>query len=94
MSIPCPSCDGAMYVYNTKHRSGRTNRRYRCGSCDHRLTVIGDSSEHLSRRQRQDEMSCIRCVQWSGDGCSLGFPDPADVGPRFAAECAAWLEAA
>lgn len=32
--------------------------------------------------------SCLLCGNWRGGGCSIGFPDPIDEGPAFAADCA------
>jgi len=32
--------------------------------------------------------SCHRCEHWNGEACDLEFPDPIELGPRFAVDCA------
>ena len=31
--------------------------------------------------------SCLRCNHWQNDDCGIGFPDPLEEGPGFAADC-------
>lgn len=45
----------------------------------------------LPRRQPMrrpgDGPSCRNCAHWAGDSCGMGFPDPIEEGPAFAADC-------
>jgi hypothetical protein len=45
----------------------------------------------LPRRQVQQRpdpsVSCHACEHWEGDRCGMGFPDPLEEGPAFAADC-------
>jgi len=36
---------------------------------------------------RYRTISCHDCRHWSHDSCGMGFPDPIDEGPAFAADC-------
>lgn len=36
--------------------------------------------------------TCEHCIQWTGDRCSLGHPDPQDEGIEFARWCASYQE--
>lgn len=39
-------------------------------------------------------IDCRRCIHWEDDACLLGFPEPQEEGPGFAADCAAFVEPA
>jgi len=46
-------------------------------------------------RKAANGPSCERCLQWSGrlwHPCGLGFPDPVQEGPGFAADCSVYDE--
>ena len=46
-----------------------------------------DLFPHLPRRT---SASCLQCGHWRGR-CNLGFPDPLEEGPGFAADCSSYL---
>lgn len=31
--------------------------------------------------------SCLKCKHWRSEECAIGFPDPMEEGPSFAADC-------
>jgi transposase-like protein len=43
----------------------------------------------LPRRQamRSSDLSCHTCAHWWRGSCGMGFPDPVENGPAFAADC-------
>lgn len=53
--------------------------------------IHANTLPELPRRQVQrrpaDGPSCRGCAHWTGDSCGMGFPDPLEEGPAFAADC-------
>lgn len=43
----------------------------------------------LPRLPRRGEkgLTCLECQHWEGGACGMGFPDPLEDGPAFAADC-------
>jgi transposase-like protein len=40
-----------------------------------------------TERRADPELSCHACAHWRSSSCGMGFPDPLDEGPAFAADC-------
>lgn len=48
--------------------------------------AYGKVRQDLPRRRGRP--SCGQCMHWKQNACGMGFPDPEELGPGFAAECA------
>jgi transposase-like protein len=40
-----------------------------------------------AKRRAIPELSCHACAHWRSSECGMGFPDPIEEGPAFAADC-------
>ena len=91
--IHCPNCQIVMAIYTSRRlKNGSITRRYKCSKCGQRLTVKNDGDAQPYREFRGRHIpSCIRCVH-RGSPCDLNIPEAKTVGPKFAKECAAWVE--
>ena len=82
----CPNCHGVARVTETRQlATGQKRRRFRCKSCDYRWSEWSGPTSGLS---------CHSCRHWTARRCDLGFPDPMQDGPQFAAMCGWYQEEA
>lgn len=51
----------------------------RCGA------TWSDAFPELPRNVKR--RSCLKCKHWRSEECAIGFPDPMEEGPSFAADC-------
>lgn len=63
------------------------------GHCRQTVTAVLRGESHADIRPdlpRRGSLSCQDCQHWQGR-CGLGFPDPDEEGPGFAAFCVSFL---
>jgi Predicted transcriptional regulator, consists of a Zn-ribbon and ATP-cone domains len=51
------------------------------------LDVHPELPRQRSGPRETPEVSCLRCRNWDDGECRIGFPDPIEEGPEFAADC-------
>jgi hypothetical protein len=50
-------------------------------------TVLPELPRRQAQQQQRSALSCLACSHWRRASCGMGFPDPLDEGPGFAADC-------
>lgn len=94
--MPCPECSNGrtVVVEIRRDKAGPTRRRHQCSRCQTRWTswdgVLGHQSivkpARVLPEPEAGAPSCTNCTHWDGK-CGMGFPDPLEEGPGFAADC-------
>jgi transposase-like protein len=49
--------------------------------------VLPELPRRQAKRRAIPELSCHACAHWRSSECGMGFPDPIEEGPAFAADC-------
>jgi hypothetical protein len=83
------SDDQVRELYRTTEPLRALARRWGVSRTALHQALAGKTHAHL----RPDHVppgqpSCHRCEHWNGEACDLEFPDPIELGPRFAVDCA------
>lgn len=79
-------------VFGSTESNGALGRRFGRSAEAIRQVRAGLTHAHL----RPDDVppgqpSCHQCIHWASSGCNLEFPDPIELGPRFAVDCAVFI---
>lgn len=63
-------------------------RSKECVAAIRRGVLHANTLPEIPRRQTAVRgPSCHGCAHWSDGSCGMGFPDPIEEGPAFAADC-------
>lgn len=79
-------------LFSTSESQASLSRRWGVSRAALYQALAGKTNAHLRPQHLPPgRPSCERCIHYTGDPmdpCDLGFPDPVDLGPGFAADCA------
>ena len=68
------------------------SRRYGCSHQNIQQIRYGKNYKHVHpevpRWNPKEPMTCHQCVHWQYETCSMELPEPQQMGPQFARECA------
>ena len=98
MNKPPLSDDAILDILTSRHVDHHEmGRRY--GRSHQRIASIRLGRQAFTRLPEIPRWTatknCRDCIHWGSIDrpCGLGFPDPVEMGPRFATECPAYLQA-